>query len=85
MESPRGGLQPALELLDAALSEWARRHGLPMFGYSAQEIRTAFTGHPNAPKDQLAHDVMIRLGLIGQAKTVHEWEAIAVGHYHLQT
>ena len=74
---------PALELLDGALLEWARRHQLPMYGYSAQEVRTAVTGHPNAPKDQLAHDVMVGLGLIGQAKTVHEWEAIAVGHYHL--
>ena len=74
---------PALELLDAALSDWAKRHRLPMYGYSAQEIRTAVTGQPNAPKEQLAYDVMVGLGLIGQAKTAHEWEAIAVGHYHL--
>ena len=74
---------PALELLDAALLEWATRHRFPMYGYSAQEVRTAVTGHPNAPKDQLAHDVMVGLGLIGQAKTTHEWEAMAVGHYHL--
>ena len=74
---------PALELLDAALLEWARQHRLPMYGYSAQEVRISVTGHPNAPKDQLAYDVMVGLGLIGQAKTVHEWEAIAVGHYHL--
>ena len=75
---------PALELLDAALLEWVRRHELPMCGYSAQEVRIAATGQPNAPKDQLAHDVMVGLGLIGQAKTTHEWEAIAVGYYHLQ-
>jgi Holliday junction resolvasome RuvABC endonuclease subunit len=53
-----------------------------MYGYSAQEIRTAITGQPNAPKEQLAYDVMVGLGLIGQAKTAHEWEAMAVGHYH---
>ena len=74
---------PALELLDSALSEWAKQHRLPMYGYSAQEIRAAVTGQPNAPKEQLAYDVMVGLGLIGQAKTAHEWEAIAVGHYHL--
>ena len=75
---------PALELLSTVLLEWAKRHGIPLYSYSAQEVRAAVTGHSNAPKDQLAYDVMAGLGLIGQAKTVHEWEAIAVGHYHLQ-
>ena len=75
---------PALELLDSALLEWAKRHRLSMYGYSAQEVRAAVTGHPNSSKEQLAYDVMVDLGLIGQAKTTHEWEAIAVGHYHLQ-
>ena len=26
---------------------------------------------------------MLLLGLIGQGRSTHEWEAIAVGHYHL--
>ena len=55
-----------------------------MYGYSAQEVRTAVTGHPNVPNEQLAYDVTMGLGLIGQAKTTHEWEAVAAGYYHLQ-
>jgi len=26
---------------------------------------------------------MLILGLIGQGRSTHEWEAIAVGHFHL--
>jgi hypothetical protein len=26
---------------------------------------------------------MLLLGLIGQGRSTHEWEAIAVGHHHL--
>ena len=73
---------PSLELLDAALSAWAQRHHLPLYPYTAQEVRTAVTGHPNVSKDELAYAVMAGLGLIGEVKTPHEWEAIAVGHYH---
>ena len=73
---------PALELLDAALEEWSLRHQLPLYAYTAQEVRIAVTGHPNVPKEELAYAVMARLGLIGKEKTIHEWEAIAVGHYH---
>ena len=74
---------PSLELLAAALLRWSNGHRLPIFAYSAQEVRTALSGHPNASKEQLAYNVMVGLGLIGQAKTPHEWEAIAVGYYHL--
>ena len=74
---------PALELLETSLREWSRRHQLRLFAYSAQDVRTAFTGHPNATRESLAYAVMSSLGLIGQGKSTHEWEAIAVGHYHL--
>ena len=74
---------PALEMLAAALQRWSNEHSLPVFPYSVQEVRTAISGHPNPSKDKLAFDVMASLGLIGQAKTPHEWEAIAVGYYHL--
>jgi Holliday junction resolvasome RuvABC endonuclease subunit len=74
---------PALELLDAALAVWSRRHGLGLCGYSAQEVRSAIAGHPNASRDQLGYAIMVQLGLIGQDRTTHEWEAIAVGAYHL--
>ena len=76
-------LVPALELLDIALAEWSQRHGLCLYTYTAQEVRLAIAGHPNASREQLAYAVMARLGLIGQGKTTHEWEAIAVGGYHL--
>jgi Holliday junction resolvasome RuvABC endonuclease subunit len=74
---------PALELLDAALIAWSERQQLELCGYSAQEVRSAIAGHPNISRDQLAYAVMVRLKLIGQSKTTHEWEAIAVGDYHL--
>ncbi len=74
---------PSLELLEASLVRWCREQGLPLHAYTAQEVRGSVTGHPNASRDQLAYAVMARLGLIGQAKSTHEWEAIAVGQYHL--
>ena len=74
---------PALDLLNTALLQWSKRHQLTLRPYTAQEVRDAIAGHPNASRDQLAYAVMEQLGLIGQAKTTHEWEALAVGHYHL--
>jgi Holliday junction resolvasome RuvABC endonuclease subunit len=74
---------PALDLLSDNLAQWSQRHHLPLHPYTAQEVREAMTGHPNASRDQLAYAVMVCLGLIGQGKTTHEWEALAVGHYHL--
>ena len=74
---------PALELLDAALIQWSNGHLLRLYAYTTQEVRVAITGHPNTSKDELAYEVIVSLGLIGQAKTAHEWEAIAAGHYHL--
>jgi Holliday junction resolvasome RuvABC endonuclease subunit len=74
---------PALELLDAALADWSRRHELCLYAYTPQQVRTAVAGHPNASRDQLGYAVMVRFGLIGQSKTTQEWEAIAVGYFHL--
>ena len=74
---------PALDLLNAALLRWSERHRLILHPYTAQEVREAIAGHPNASRDQLAFAVMERLGLIGLGKTTHEWEALAVGNYHL--
>ena len=74
---------PALDLLSTGLIAWSRRHKLPLYAYTSQEVRSAIAGHTNASQDQLAYAVMLRLGLIGQGKTTHEWEALAVGHYHL--
>ena len=56
---------------------------MAVYTYTAQEVRESMAGHPNASRDQLAYAVMACLGLIGQGKTTHEWEALAVGHYHL--
>lgn len=74
---------PALDLLNSELVRWSQRHRLPLHAYTAQEVRDRIAGHPNASRDQLAYAVMVKLGLIGQGKTTHEWEALAVGHYHL--
>lgn len=74
---------PALDLLLSSLAGWSSERGLPQFSYTAQEVRTAIAGHPNASRDQLGYAIMLLLGLIGQGSSTHEWEAIAVGHYHL--
>ncbi|NQW22763.1 MAG: crossover junction endodeoxyribonuclease RuvC [SAR202 cluster bacterium] len=74
---------PALDLLVSSLSQWTSERNLPQFSYTAQEVRAAIAGHPNASRDQLGYAIMLLLGLIGQGRSTHEWEAIAVGHYHL--
>jgi len=73
---------PALDLLVSSLAAWAAGRGLPQFSYTAQEVRSAIAGHPNASRDQLGYATKLLLGLIGQGRSTHEWEAIAVGHYH---
>ena len=57
---------PSLQLLDDALVNWSANHRLPLYTYSAQEVRTAIAGHSHVPQDQLAYAIMARLGLIGQ-------------------
>ena len=74
---------PALDLLVSSLARWSSGRGLPQFSYTAQEVRTAIAGHSNASRDQLGYAIMLLLGLIGQGRSTHKWEAIAVGHYHL--
>ena len=74
---------PALELLETALFDWGLRRGLQVYAYTTQEVRNAATGHPNSSKDELAYAVMVGLGLIGAEKNAQEWEAIAVGRYHM--
>ncbi|MYC28882.1 MAG: hypothetical protein F4X65_02175 [Chloroflexi bacterium] len=74
---------PSLELLDNSLINWSERHRLPLFTYSAQEVRAALSSHARVPQDQLAFAIMRRMGLIGARKSTHEWEAMAIGYYHL--
>lgn len=74
---------PSLELLNSALCRWFHRHRLRLYNYSTQEVRSAIAGHPNASRDQLGYAIMVRLGMIGQSKTTHEWEAVAAGYHHL--
>ena len=74
---------PALDLLVLSLARWSTERCLPQFSYTTQEVWTAIAGHPNASRDQLGYAIMLLLGLVGQARSTHEWEAIAVGHYHL--
>ena len=73
---------PVLDLLQDSLLQWSQNHGLALHAYTAHEVRAAIVGRPNASRHQLAYAMMVRLGLIGQNKTTHEWEALAVGCYH---
>ena len=74
---------PALELLDGSLARWATDRQLPLFTYSGQEVRAAIARHSRVPQDQLAYAIMRRLRLIGARKSTPEWEALAIGYYHL--
>ncbi|MFQ6027826.1 MAG: crossover junction endodeoxyribonuclease RuvC [Dehalococcoidia bacterium] len=74
---------PSLELLESRLALWSQRHRLERHTYTAQEVRAAITGSARVSRDQLAYTITASLGLIGKRKTTHEWEAVAVGYYHL--
>ena len=86
VRSAAGGMNwraPGRDQLEQALRRWTDSMGLPFIDYAAPEVRAAVAGQPNASKDALGYAVMLRLGLIGQNRAAAEWEAIAVGHYHL--
>lgn len=75
--------QEGMELLRHNLERWASGHNLPIYCYPIREIRTALVGRPNGAKQELVYSVMTRWGLLGEGKTTQEWNAIAVGDYHL--
>ncbi len=75
--------QEGMELLKQSLEQWARHHNLPIHCYSVREIRCALVGRANGAKQELVYAVMTRWGLLGEGKTTPEWNAIAVGDYHL--
>jgi len=63
---------PALELLVSSLAGWSAGRGLPQYSYTAQEVRAAIAGHPNASRDQLGYATILLVGLIGQGRSTHE-------------
>ncbi len=75
--------QEGIEMLTRALERWAQNHDLPLYSYPLREIRVAISGRANAAKEELAYAVMTHWDLLGAKKTTHEWNAIAVGDYHL--
>ena len=74
---------PSIRLLEESLLNWAETRKIGFFSYTTQEIRAAIAGFANASPDRLGYAIMVRLGLIGQRRSTHEWEAVAVGYYHL--
>ena len=74
---------PGLEQLDGAIHAWADGLGIPLLSYTTQEVRAAVAGQVNASREALCYAIMRQLGLIGQSRATAEWEAIAVGYYHL--
>ena len=74
---------PGLEELDDALHTWADGLNIPLSDYATREVRATVAGQPNASRDAVSYAIMHRLGLIGQSRATAEWEAIAVGYYHL--
>jgi len=73
---------PSIRLLDESLLNWSETRKIGFFSYTTQEIRAAIAGFANASPDRLGYAIMVRLGLIGQRRSTHEWEAVAVGYYH---
>ena len=73
---------PSTRLLEESLLNWSERRNIGFFSYTTQEIRAAIAGFANASPDRLGYAIMVRLGLIGQRRSTHEWEAVAVGYYH---
>ena len=74
---------PGAEQLDEALHSWADGLGILLLDHTTREVRAAVAGQPNASRDAVSYAIMRRLGLIGQGRATAEWEAIAVGYYHL--
>ena len=76
-------LAPGLEQLHDALDLWADDLGLRMYVHTTDDVRMALTGQHNSAEDAHCYAIMRRMGLIGQRRATAEWEAIAVGYYHL--
>lgn len=74
---------PSIQLLEESLLNWSAGRKIGFFSYTTQEVRAAIAGFANASPDRLGYAIMVRLGLIGHRKSTHEWEAVAVGYYHL--
>ena len=74
---------PSIQLLGESLSGWSQTRKMVLFTYTTQEIRAAIAGYSNASTDRLGYAIMVGLGLIGQKRSTREWEAVAVGYYHL--
>ena len=72
-----------IDMLTRSLESWAQRRSLKLFCYPHREIRVAISGRANASKDEMAYMIMTRWRLLGEGKSTHEWNAIAVGDYHL--
>ena len=72
-----------VEMLSRTMDQWAQERNLPLYCYPLREIRSVVLGRANAASEELAYTAMVRWGLLGQEKTTHEWNAIAVGDYHL--
>lgn len=75
---------PGTAPLEAALSRWREFRELAWYSCTTAEVRTALAGKPNASREALSYAVMEGLGLIGETRTMEEWEAAAIGVYHLR-
>lgn len=69
--------------LEEHLRRWADGQSLDVVDYGALRVRAALAGKSNASKEALAYSIMERLNLVGEYRSALEWEAIAVGYYHL--
>ena len=76
--------QAGVVMLTDAMEQWAQGYKLSPRYYTFRSIRLAISGRANAAKEELAYAVMTRWGLLGEGKTTHERNAIAVRDYHLE-
>ena len=73
-----------MDMLAQALEQWANMRKLALRCYNLKDIRASVVGRTNVAKEELNYAMMTRWGLLGQGKTTQEWNAIAVGDYHIE-
>lgn len=66
------------------LDQWARDQGWKVYKYPVPDIKHGIVGTVSASKVAVETVLRHELNLHDEVKTEHEWDAIAVGIYHLQ-
>lgn len=82
----KGQARPIAQLYRAVghVHQWARENGWTIYKYGVNEIKLGIAGSVSASKVEVEAVLRHEFNLHEAVKTEHEWDAIAVGNYHLQ-